>query len=288
MIVEKAHAKINLYLDVVGVRDDGFHDIKTVMHSVGLCDELEFIIEESNATEIELFSDSDSVPTDRSNIVFRAAEEYLNRFGTCAKLNINIMKKIPVCAGLGGGSSDGAATLRALNRHFGFASREELLKIAAEIGSDIPFCVFGGAALCEGRGEIITPIAPLASSHTVIAIGKERISTPKAYGDIDKKYPDLTLRKNENDMILENILSYKADGAIPRTLYNIFEEVVCFSEIEDIKKTMLSNGAITTLMSGSGPSVFGFFGSYESASDAVRILKKAGYQAYYTTTISEI
>lgn len=287
-MLEKAYAKINLYLDVVGVRDDGFHDIKTVMHSVGLCDELEFIIKESDETVIEIFSDSDSVPKDRSNIVYRAAEAYLSKFGACAKVIINIMKKIPVCAGLGGGSADGAATLRALNRYFGFASREELLQIAAEIGSDIPFCVFGGAALCEGRGEIITPIAPLEPTHTVIAIGKERISTPKAYGDIDKKYPDLALRQNVNCAILEDVLSEKTNGANLKSLYNIFEEVVSLPEIEDIKKTMLSSGATSTLMSGSGPSVFGFFSTYESALAAVRVLKESGYQAFYTTTIDKI
>ena len=286
-MTEKAYAKINLYLDALGIRDDGFHDIKSIMHSIELCDELEFIIDSSSLPQIELTCDDPKLPTDKTNIVYRAAEAYLNRFNLSAKLIINIMKKIPVCAGLGGGSSDGAATLRALNRHFGLANDKELLEIAGSIGSDVPFCLIGGAALCEGRGEILTPIQPLKATHTVVAIGKERVSTPKAYSDVDRKYPDLSAREG-NINVLHKLMNESLNGADIKELYNIFEEVVDLHEIGEIKKIMLSNGATTALMSGSGPSVFGFFSSRECAEETSRLLTSLGYQAFYTTTIDKI
>ena len=287
MFVEKAYAKINLYLDVVGVRSDGFHDIKSVMHSVDLCDVLEISIEPSFSNIINITCDSEGVPCDKSNIIYRAAEAYLNRYGIFAKINILLRKNIPVCAGLGGGSSDGAAILRALNKHFGKASIDELLEIAAGVGSDVPFCLYGGAALCEGRGELLTAITPLSGGNVVIAIGKERVSTPRAYSAIDIKYPNLGKRAENNNCVLENLLSSMQVGLSLKNLYNIFEEVVALPEVAAIKREMMLSGANCTLMSGSGPSVFGVYDDEDLARYAVEKLSSLGYQAFYTNFVDK-
>jgi 4-diphosphocytidyl-2-C-methyl-D-erythritol kinase len=152
---EFAYAKINLTLDVVSKRSDGFHDIESVMHSLSLCDELIFTVCESDKTEISLeIKGNDSLPTDKNNLVCRAALLYLDKIGESARIGVTLIKKIPSAAGLAGGSSDAAATLRAMNRLYdGRLSEDELLTLAASIGSDVPYCLVGGTALCEGRGE---------------------------------------------------------------------------------------------------------------------------------------
>jgi 4-diphosphocytidyl-2-C-methyl-D-erythritol kinase len=173
MITKQAYAKINTYLDVISKRDDGFHDILSVMRRVSLADNVRMEIFDSSETGINLSVKGDDLPCDERNLVYRAAVKFLEKFKICSKINIEIEKKIPIGAGLAGGSADAAATLRALNRIFNLASEEQLLEIAAEIGSDVPFCLLGGTALCEGRGEIITPIKSPKNVHFVVAIRKE-------------------------------------------------------------------------------------------------------------------
>lgn len=272
-VIEKAYAKVNLFLDVISRRADGFHDIKTVMHSISLCDEIEPSIEPSDVTAVALSSNTYGVPTDEKNLAVRAAIEYLKAADTTARVMINLTKNIPVAAGLAGGSSDAAATLRAMNKIFGKFTQDELLKIASTLGSDVPYCLVGGTALCEGRGEIITPISDVLPRHFVIAIGEGRVSTPWAYSRLDEIYSNFDG-------------SVKSGGNI-QTLYNIFESAVIpeIPEIETIKSRLADMGASGALMSGSGPSVFGIFDTPEAAKAARDALVSDGFSAFYATSV---
>lgn len=271
MVTEIANAKINLYLDVVGVREDGFHNIKSVMHSISLCDKLTIEASLSDNTEIEIAHDSSELSNDKDNLIYKSALKYLLKYDINARVKITLEKNIPIGAGLGGGSSDAAATLRGLNRIFKCADKEALLELSAEIGSDVPFCLIGGTAMCEGRGEFLTPLNNNMNCHFVVGIGDSRVSTPKAYRDLDEKF-------------YYNFVNRSNDEPDFKTLYNIFEEVITIPEIDEIKENMIKNGAENALMSGSGPSVFGIYENEESARLAVVSLRKLGFEAYYATS----
>ncbi len=280
-VSEKAYAKINLYLDVLGKRSDGFHDILSIMHSVDLHDTLTISVVESEQTEIKIKTNTKDLPVGEDNLVYRAVSKYLSYFSINAKVEIYLEKYIPIGAGLGGGSSDAAATLRALNRVFRMADPDQLIELASELGSDVPFCVVGGLCVCESKGEMFTSVSEQNNMIFVIAIGDSRVSTPKAYAALDDLYNNFTVAMSERDLnnhqkiidILNN-----AGGEIP--CYNIFEQVVSFDEISRIKEIMIKNKAEYVLMSGSGPSVFGKFSDEESAKDACLLLQKNGYSAF--------
>ena len=186
-VTEKAYAKINLYLDVISRREDGFHDIKTVMHSISLFDELTVTYKPSPITNVRLrLKGSRFLPTDDKNLAVRAAVLYLDALKKNADIEITLKKKIPIAAGLAGGSSDAAATLRAMNRLFDKAFTERALyKMAASLGSDVPYCLYGKTALCEGRGEIITKLPDTMKLNIVVAVANEHVSTPRAYSALD-------------------------------------------------------------------------------------------------------
>ena len=264
-VKEKAYAKINLFLDVVARRDDGFHDIKSVMHSVSLADYLTVSAEKSDETRVILTTNVDGLSVGEDNLICRAVRSYLDRFNISAEVDIALEKHIPIGAGLGGGSTDAAATLRGLSRIFGLGSDSELLQICESLGSDVPFCFVGGTAVCTGRGERMEKYKS-PDYHFVIAIGEERVSTPKAYAALDKKY-----------------MNFSPDGYTPRedvsALYNIFESVTDIDDVRNIKEIMTKNGAESTLMSGSGPSVFGMFESEDMAQLACDALQSASYTA---------
>lgn len=271
-VCEKAYAKINLHLDVLGRYNNGFHDILSVMESVSLCDTLEISVSEYDTLVVAISCNDHNLPLDNSNLIGISAIKYLSKFGIKANVDVKLNKLIPIGAGLGGGSSDAAATLRALNKIYGLASEEELLQMAAEIGSDVSFCLVGGRALCTGRGEKVEAVPNYPISHYVIAIGEGRVSTPVAFRALDEKY------------------NFFVDGARsvihPQILhYNIFENVIHSDEIDKIKKILMSNGAEYSLMSGSGPSVFGEFTDEQQARETVDNLKRQGFSAYYCHTI---
>ena len=272
-VKECACAKVNLFLDVTARRADGFHDIKSVMHSVSLCDYLTISAEKAEKTTVVLTANIDGLSVGEDNLICRAARSYLTRFSINAKVNITLEKHIPIGAGLGGGSTDAAATLRGLRRIFGLGSDSELLTICESLGSDVPFCFMGGTAICTGRGERMEKLGS-PDYHFVIAIGEERISTPKAYSALDKKYKDFAL-----------------DGYTPREdvscLYNIFESVTDIDDVRNIKEIMTKNGAEAVLMSGSGPSVFGIFESEDVACVACEALKSASYTGFVARSKGE-
>ena len=286
MLKYKAYAKINLFLDVISRRPDGFHNIKSVMHSLSLCDDLTFAVSPSDYTDISVkIKGNDSLPTDENNLVFKAAVLYLEAIGKTAKIEISLEKNIPSSAGLGGGSSDAAATLCALNDSFDKKlSTDELLSLGERLGSDVPFCILGGTALCEGRGEVLSKIPFNASVHFVIAIGSGSVSTPKAYAALDARYSafDGTVKTGGEEIFpkfLENILSGKSPSEL---LFNVFEETVCedIPEVAYIKSRLVSLGALGALMSGSGPSVFGVYPDRPSAKKVADLLVSEGYRAF--------
>ena len=286
LIRVSAYAKINLFLAVGDLRPDGFHDIKTLMRRTSLCDEVtvETVVDGKGEITLTVIGDS-SLPTDARNLAYKAAEEYLKKAGIKDSVKITLEKNIPVGAGIGGGSADAAATLRALERIYGALESEQILEIASSIGSDVPFCIFGWTAICEGRGEIITPVTDNRDMHIVIAMKERSISTPDAFRRLDEARQGKKMEEDKAESYLPKLLEYlSGEGELPTVLYNSFEyslgELEC--DMLDLKKRMRDMGAITTLMSGSGPSVFGIFPDESAATECAAALKNDGIRAFYS------
>lgn len=281
-VTEIANAKINLFLDVTDRRPDGFHNIRSIMHSVSLADSLTLAAERADATCISLAVEGAELPVDRDNLVYRAIEKYLSYADITANVTAELSKRIPIGAGLGGGSSDAAAALRAMNRVFCALTHEVLLELAAELGSDVPYCLVGGTALCEGRGEVITSMTAPDKMYFVIAIGDERTSTHAAYQALDELYRgfDGTVSTRGGEYYSRFIDS----GNIRAALYNVFEEVAPPS-VSSLKSRLTSLGAISALMSGSGPAVFAIFDSADVARNACIALAAEGILAEYATSV---
>lgn len=290
-VKEYAYAKINLYLDVVNKREDGFHDIRTVMHTVSLCDDITVTVKPSSLTSVRLsVLGHPKLPTDSRNLAVRAAELFLSATLISAEVNIRLVKRIPVAAGLAGGSTDAAAVLRAMNKAFKRPLTEKrLLELAAQLGSDVPYCLVGGTALCYGRGEKIDRLPEKLSLHLALAVEDEYVSTPQAYAELDVMYNDFKdERDSAHDRALTSVLESATTGDTTSIeLYNIFENAVfktCF-KAESIKEQMITLGANHALMSGSGPSVFGIFADELAARAAVEALRKTGVRAYYAESV---
>lgn len=290
-VKEKAYAKINLHLDVVKKRDDGFHEIKTVMHSVSLYDSITVIVSPSREISINLSVDGAGfLPTDSKNLAYRAAKLFLERLGATASIEIKLVKRIPISAGLAGGSSDAAAALRALNKLYKRPfTTKALMKMGAELGSDVPYCIVGRTALCEGRGERITSLNCSLSLNVVIASAGEHVSTPEAYGDLDNEYNnfieyDISLGNKHLGALMDNL---NGNERLSGELYNVFEETVFKKcpKSKKLKEEILSLGASVAMMSGSGPSVFGIFETEEEAKLVKAKLIEKGYRSYFARTV---
>lgn len=275
-ITVTAPAKINITLDILGKRADGYHVLKMVMQSVSLSDTVTVWNEDDG--KISVTCNADSVPCDDSNIAARAAREFFSFAGIeNPGIGIKIKKRIPVAAGLAGGSADGAAVLLALNELFstGF-SASELCEPGLKVGADIPFCLLGGTMLAEGTGGILTPLPDLAPCHIVLVKPKQSVSTKEAYTLADTAE---ILRHPDTDDVVEAICGgdLKAVGA---GLCNVFEQVIKLDEIDEIKSVMLGCGALGACMSGSGPSVFGIFDDKGAADDCLNELVYKDMEAY--------
>ena len=285
-ITEKAYAKINLYLDVTKKRNDGFHDIKSIMQTVSLCDEITVSVTDKG--DDVLTCDVKEIPTDKSNLALKAASLFKDAVGLSFGTEIHIKKEIPMAAGLAGGSTDAAAVLRILNRLTGAElPTEKLLEIAARIGADVPFCFLGGTRLCEGKGEPMKALPDCPRLHCVVAVKGEGVSTPWAYGELDALYGDFSEDRDHGRFsALSNALGQGDTNGIINNLYNIFESVSEKErpEIKKLKAAIMGSGAKTALMSGSGPSVFGIFEDEFSAKKAEKALREYGAAAYYCFT----
>ncbi len=289
-VKEMAYAKINLYLDVTGKREDGFHEIKTVMHTVSLADEITVSAEPvKNNTQIKLsVIGADFLPTDGRNLTVKAAELFLDRCGVRAAVNIKLKKNIPVAAGLAGGSADAAAVLRAMNKIFGKPFTERaLILMAAELGSDVPYCLIGATVLCTGRGEVMSRLSPLCGKNFLIVKIPEYVSTPTAYSALDCAFGDFKEPHQPSGSLEELISGIEKGELLTDEMYNIFE-VPIFEAIPTVlkAKTRLSElGAVGALMSGSGPTVFGVFESEEAAKEAKTVLESEGYTAFFAISV---
>ncbi len=274
-----AYAKINLTLDIVGIREDGFHSLRSVMAPVSLCDEVTLTISEGFAFDC----DKKELCT-ADNLCVSAAKLFFANINADSAVSIHLKKNIPFPAGLGGGSSDAAAVLSGLNEMFGRPLDERtLFSLASSLGSDVPFCLLSKPALCEGRGEILTPLDGFCELDTVIAIGKERLSTPKVFSEYDKM--ELPV-ENSTDMFVRKLNECGVREAI-RFVGNAFEPVTdnLAPETKSLRQEMLAAGATVSHLSGSGPSVYGLFENSEKAQSASEILKNKGYFAVYCKTV---
>ena len=290
-VKEKAYAKINLFLDVVEKREDGFHNVKTVMHSVDLFDMISVSVLPSKMLSVSLkVKNCPYIPSDGRNLASIAAREFCENLGITASVYIEIDKRIPVSAGLAGGSTDAAAVLRALNRIYKRPlTFKALAALGARIGSDVPYCVVGKTALCEGRGEIITPLCSDIELHTVIVSSSERVSTPEAYKALDNEYSDFdgSIPTGGAEKLAVITDCIKSGELSDKGMFNIFEQSVLRTapKAKGAKQRLLELGSSFSMMSGSGPSVFGVFPDKETAASALDALKNEGYRAFYAKSV---
>ncbi|MDR1559133.1 MAG: 4-(cytidine 5'-diphospho)-2-C-methyl-D-erythritol kinase [Clostridiales bacterium] len=266
-ITVKARAKINLALDVIGKRDDGYHDLRMIMQTVYLHDQL--VLKRVDKYPLKLVCGTSSLPVDERNLVYRAALYMRDRFKPPGGLFIALRKRIPISAGLAGGSSDCAATLLGINRMYNLGlSLNELMEIGLKFGADVPFCLLGGTALAEGKGEILTPL-PSHPSVSVI-IGKPPVSISTAA--VFKAFDSVKHTKNPNiDRVISGIKKKDIVG-IASGFGNVLEDVsvdIC-PDIVNLKNMYMDRGAIGALMSGSGPSVFAYFSDQRQAWAAMK------------------
>ncbi|WEV45292.1 4-(cytidine 5'-diphospho)-2-C-methyl-D-erythritol kinase [Streptococcaceae bacterium ESL0687] len=268
-ITEKAPAKINLGLNVVDKREDGFHELDMIMASIDLSDRI--TIKEIKEDKIIIKSDGVSVPKNNKNHAYKAAELIKNTFGIKKGVEIYIKKVIPVAAGLAGGSSDAAATFRALNKLWNLGlSLQELAKLGEEVGSDVPYCIYGGIARVKGRGEIVRPIKGLENYWVLLVKPEFGVSTPDVFKRVDLN----TIRNFDMDIIEEAVLTNDFDQ-VAGNLGNSLEDITIkmHSEIRKIKQVLTEAGAQGVLMSGSGPTVFALFDKKSRATRAVNSIK---------------
>ncbi len=277
----KANAKINLTLDILGLRSDGYHGLKSVMAPITLCDSLD--IEESDSL---IFDCNLPELCGEDNLCVRAARLFYKQIEKEPRVRIYLEKKIPFPAGLGGGSSDAAAVLKGLNKLNGSPlSESALLELAASLGSDIPFCLLGKPALCQGRGELLTELCGLPSLNIVVAIGSGRLSTVAVY----REYDAARLKARSDSKAFVAALNRGDTAELIKAMGNAFEPVadILCPETKLIREKLAELGALNARLSGSGPSVFGVFESEEKAANAARQLQNMGYFAMECVIISE-
>ncbi len=286
-IKENAYAKINLFLDVLCKRSDGFHDIRSVMQTVSLCDEVILTVSDANTTAVTIsVTDGPYVPADGRNLACVAAQLFLKKAALCRKVHIHLTKRIPTAAGMAGGSSDAAAVLRGMNKLCGtpFSTRA-LLSMAEQIGSDVPFCLLGHTALCEGRGEKMVPLRMPQGVWFVAACADESISAKAAYAALDEVYSDFDGRvKTGGEEAFEQLLAWlRQEAPLPDRLFNVFEDTVMAqcSGARHIRERLRREGASPVLLSGSGPSVFGVFIERAAAEQAAAQLCAEGIRAFF-------
>jgi len=286
MRTERANAKINLYLDVVGRRENGYHDLVSIMQTVSLCDLVTVDFYPSESTRIVLSASGNSaMPTDCRNLAWRAAELYLREVGRQGEVRIFMEKHIPMAAGLAGGSSDAAAVLRALNHLCGSPlSTEALCALGARLGADIPFCIVGGGSLVTGIGDGLESVEPMPDCPLVVACMGEGVSTPWAYGKLDELHDNFAgdrPQTNTHSVILNEMKEGRLSEAC-KHFFNLFEEVVPAEQpyVNRLKAEMVAGGAICSMMSGSGPSVFGVFANEDDAAAVCQTLRAMGASAF--------
>ena len=269
----QAFAKINLGLDVLGKREAGYHEVRMIMQTIRMYDQLD--MRKSVEPGIHLTTNKKYIPVDENNLVWRAAKLMMDTCGIIEGVSIHLHKVIPVAAGMAGGSSDAAATLVGMNRlfHCGL-SKEKLMELGVQIGADVPYCVLRGTALAEGIGEKLTVLPPMPDCW--ILIGKPGISVSTKY-----VYTTLDLNTDTVHPDIDGMKKALEDGnlyGITERMGNVLQDVTipAYPEVERIKEQMKTLGAVNAMMSGSGPTVFGIFDNEEKAQEACQKLRESG------------
>lgn len=279
-IIAKSYAKINLTLDVVSRRDNGYHDVEMVMQTVNLYDT---VTVEKCSEGIILNVNSPMLPTDERNIAYKAASLFFSECKISGGALISIDKNIPIAAGLAGGSSNAAAVLCSLNILYGTnLPDEELARLGLLLGADVPYCIYGGTCLAEGIGERLTELKGIPPVYVLLVKPEKGVSTAEIYHTIDSSE---NLLHPDTKGMLEAI--EKSDiYIISRYLSNIMENVTSKinPEIKEIKSEMIEAGAIGAVMSGSGPTVFGFFENLNTAKSAAEVFSKKYSEVFITRT----
>lgn len=277
----KALAKINLGLDVLGRRENGYHDVRMVMQTIHLYDDV--ILEKTKEPGIHLETNLSYLPVDENNIAYKAAKLLQDEFGITEGIHIQLKKYIPVAAGMAGGSTNAAAVLFGMNRMYGLGLTEQQLKVrGVKLGADVPYCIMRGTVLAEGIGEILTPLPPMPKCYVLIAKPGISVSTKIVYEKFDAlkdvEHPDIDrlMLGLENGNLAE----------VAASIGNVLEGVTIdlYPVIENIKQVMKQEGALNAMMSGSGPTVFGIFEDRRTAKKAYNVLKekKLAKQIYVT------
>lgn len=270
----KAYGKVNLGLDVIGKREDGYHLVRMIMQTVNIFDNVTVMAEKKSDTpgRIRITCSRPDIPSDSQNLAYRAAELIVNRYCPEAQVAIAIEKRIPVAAGMAGGSADAAAVIRALDQCLGLdMGQEEQDEIALLLGADVPFCLRHGTWLAEGIGEKLTKVTDLAPCSMVIVKPDFGVSTPWAYRELDSVMDDSGANAAHPDIDgLIEALDRKDIVSTAEQMGNILEAAVIgtYPEIQNIKDSLVKYGAVKALMSGSGPTVFGIFTNAVQAEEA--------------------
>ena len=279
----RAYAKINLGLDVIGRLPNGYHQVRMIMQQIDLYDELTFKRIEDG---IVIVSGSDDIPLDESNLIHKAIRHMMKTYGISGGIRVDLEKNIPVAAGLAGGSTDAAAAIKAVDRLFGLnLPLSRLMEEGIVIGADVPYCILGGTALAEGIGEKLTPLPDVPSCHILVAKPEASVSTRSVYNHLDSMviphHPDI-------DGMIDSVNAGNAEGIWAR-MENVLEIVTIPAHpvIASLKDRMLRLGAAGSLMSGSGPTVFGIFREEAPAQDAYRAMEEEGLakQLFLTTIL---
>ena len=270
-LYEAAYAKLNLTLDVLGKREDGYHDLQSVMQTISIRDDIE--IDVGTGKPWRLLCSDETLPTDERNLAWKAADVFCRTMNRDPDgLEIRIVKRIPSGAGMGGGSADAAAVLRALNRHYGEPlSVLALAELGAQVGSDVPFCVLGGTAMVEGRGERLRKLPNMPDCIFVVCKPDFSVSTPELYEKIDR----VAIPQRPDNRAMETALLAGDLGAVAESLCNVFDPVVTSEHLElnYIKSICHSYGALNQQMTGSGSAVFAILPNFEYAAVVCNMLK---------------
>lgn len=277
----KAYAKINLSLDVVGKRKDGYHLLRMIMQNIDLYDILKI---NEIKTGIRICSNNRCIPCDRRNLVYKAAKLFIDRYNLKNGISIDIDKNIPVSAGLAGGSADAAAVLKAMrNIYDPEISNDELSELGLNIGADVPYCIIGGTALCEGIGEKVTPLMPFTNHILILIKPPFGVSTAEVYKDLDIS----KIKRHPNTEILIDAVNKSKLEMLSKNMKNVLENVTLkkYPILRKIKIDLINFGAMGSLMSGSGPSIFGFFDDMVKAQKCYDNMKTRYKEVFITRTI---
>lgn len=279
-IILKANSKINLLLDITGIKKNGYHSLFTVMQSISLADII--TVEKTSGDDITISCDTEGVPTDKSNIVYKCAQRFFEYAGITSDrgIHIHIEKHVPFCAGMGGGSGDGAAVLVALNEIFNTHYHEKVLcRIGVKVGADIPFCIVGGTGLALDTGAVVAPLPDLGDFHIVVVKPNDGVSTKEAYEAVDSVE---NMKHPQNFQMLELLADGEGESAL-KLCSNVFEQAFEIAGRVDIKDIMNKNGALCSCMTGSGSAVYGIFKEKECAKKSVELLKEKFQNVYLCT-----